>query len=127
MRSISACFSVGTLATTRFWFGVMRKSPSCICAIAQQSALRAIAQTNDGEFRSTPNQNLVVANVPTEKQAEIEGIAREAGLLAPWSGLRRNSMACVALPTCDLALAESERYMPQLLDALDEKLAAHGL
>ena len=61
------------------------------------------------------------------QQAEIERIAREAGLLAPWSGLRRNSMACVALPTCGLALAESERYLPDLLTALDEQLAAHGL
>jgi len=48
-------------------------------------------------------------------------------LLAPWSGLRRNSMACVALPTCGLALAESERYLPDLMTALDERLAAHGL
>src|SRR6185437_10250956 len=94
---------------------------------AQQSALRTIANMHDGEFRITPNQNLIISNVPTEKQAEIEQIAREAGLLAPWSGLRRNSMACVALPTCGLALAESERYLPELVDALDEKLAAHGL
>jgi len=94
---------------------------------AQQSALRTIAQMHDGDFRITPNQNLVISNVPTEKQAEIERIVREVGLLAPWSGLRRNSMACVALPTCGLALAESERYLPELLDALDRKLAAHGL
>ena len=94
---------------------------------AQQSALRTIAQMHDGDLRITPNQNLVISNVPTEKQAEIERIACEAGLLAPWSGLRRNSMACVALPTCGLALAESERYLTELLDALDRKLAAHGL
>jgi sulfite reductase (NADPH) hemoprotein beta-component len=94
---------------------------------AQQTALRTIAQMHDGEFRITPNQNLIISNVPTEKQAGIERMAREAGLLAPWSGLRRNSMACVALPTCGLALAESERYLPELLDALDQKLAAHGL
>ena len=95
--------------------------------LRQLSALREIAHIHDGEFRITPNQNLIVANVPTDKQAEIEAIARDAGLLAPWSGLRRNSMACVALPTCGLALAESERYLPDLLDALDEKLAEHGL
>jgi sulfite reductase (NADPH) hemoprotein beta-component len=93
----------------------------------QMSALREIARTHDGDFRITPNQNLIVTNIPTEKQAEVERIAREAGLLAPWSGLKRNAMACVALPTCGLALAESERYMPRLLDALDERLAAHGL
>jgi len=94
---------------------------------AQLSALRRIAQIHDGELRITPNQNLIVANVLTEHHGQIETIARDAGLLAPWSGLRRNSMACVALPTCGLALAESERYMPELLAALDERLAAHGL
>jgi sulfite reductase (NADPH) hemoprotein beta-component len=93
----------------------------------QMSALRQIAQRHDGDFRITPNQNLIVANVSTGKQAEVEHIARTAGLLAPWSGLRRNSMACVALPTCGLALAESERYLPDLMTALDEKLAASGL
>jgi sulfite reductase (NADPH) hemoprotein beta-component len=94
---------------------------------AQQTALRAIANIHQGDFRITPNQNLIIANVPVEQQNEVELIAREAGLLAPWSGLRRNSMACVALPTCGLALAESERYLPDLMTALDEKLAAHGL
>ncbi|MGB8041376.1 MAG: NADPH-dependent assimilatory sulfite reductase hemoprotein subunit, partial [Pseudolabrys sp.] len=98
-----------------------------VAGAAQQSALRAIAQMHEGEFRITPNQNLVIANVPTIQQAEIERIARNAGLLAPWSGLRRNSMACVALPTCGLALAESERYLPDLLTALDERLAVYGL
>ena len=94
---------------------------------AQLSALRAIAQMHDGDFRITPNQNLIVANVPADKQKEVHWLAAEAGLLAPWSGLRRNSMACVALPTCGLALAESERYLPDLIDALDARLAAHGL
>jgi sulfite reductase (NADPH) hemoprotein beta-component len=96
-------------------------------AARQMLALRQIAQTHGGEFRITPNQNLIVANVPTGQQAEIERIAREAGLLAPWSGLRRNAMACVALPTCGLALAESERYLPSLITALDGRLATHGL
>src|SRR6476619_5347692 len=98
-----------------------------VAGSAQQTALRTIAQVHEGDFRITPNQNLVIANVPTEQQPEIERIAREANLLAPWSGLRRNSMACVALPTCGLALAESERYLPDLLTALDERLAAYGL
>ncbi len=93
----------------------------------QMSALREIAQIHDGEFRITPNQNIIITNVSTGKQAEIERIARDAGLLAPWSGLRRNSMACVALPTCGLALAESERYLPDLITALDKSLAKNGL
>ncbi len=93
----------------------------------QLDALHRIAKIHQGEFRITANQNLIVANVPTGQQAEIERLAREAGLLAPWSGLARNAMACVALPTCGLALAESERYLPELLDALDAKLVANGL
>ena len=93
----------------------------------QMSALRTLAQNHDGDFRITPNQHLIVANIPAEKQKEIHWAMNEAGLLAPWSGLRRNSMACVALPTCGLALAESERYLPDLVTALDEKLVEHGL
>jgi sulfite reductase (NADPH) hemoprotein beta-component len=93
----------------------------------QMTALREIAKFHDGDFRVTANQNLIVANVPTDKQGEVERLAREAGMLAPWSGLRRNAMACVALPTCGLALAESERYLPDLITALDKSLAAHGL
>lgn len=97
-------------------------------AVAKQmSVLRQIAQSHDGEFRITPNQNLIVANIPPERRTEIHWLAKEAGLLAPVSGLRRNSMACVALPTCGLALAESERYLPDLMTALDERLAAHEL
>jgi sulfite reductase (NADPH) hemoprotein beta-component len=91
------------------------------------SALRRIAEMHKGDFRVTANQNLIIANVSTAQQAEIEKIAREAGLLAPWSGLRRNAMACVALPTCGLALAESERYLPSLIDALDLSLGKNGL
>ncbi len=95
---------------------------------AQQLAvLRKIAESHSGDIRITANQNLIIANVPVERQAEIEKLAADAGLLAPWSGLRRNAMACVALPTCGLALAESERYLPDLIGALDERLAAHGL
>jgi len=93
----------------------------------QMSVLRRIAQIDGVEFHVTPNQNLIIANIPADKQTEIHWHAKEAGLLAPWSGLRRNSMACVALPTCGLALAESERYLPDLMTALDASLAAHGL
>ena len=93
----------------------------------QLSALRRIAEQHDGDFRITANQNLIVAGVRPERRAAIEEIAASNGLSAPPSGLRRNAVACVALPTCGLALAESERYLPNLLDALDARLTAHGL
>jgi sulfite reductase (NADPH) hemoprotein beta-component len=91
------------------------------------TGLRRIAELHDCDFRLTANQNLIVANVAKDKRAAIEELATEHGLIGPLSGLRRNSMACVALPTCGLAVAESERYLPALITALDARLAAHGL
>jgi sulfite reductase (NADPH) hemoprotein beta-component len=88
---------------------------------------RKLAETHKGDFRLTPNQNVIVANVADKDRAAIEAIVTEFGLDRNLSGLRRNSMACVALPTCGLALAESERYLPDLVTALEERLEAHGL
>ncbi len=91
------------------------------------TGLRRIAQIHDGEFRCTANQNVIIANVRPERRAAVEAIMAEHGLAAYASALRRNAMACVALPTCGLALAESERYLPHLVTALEQRLAAHGL
>jgi sulfite reductase (NADPH) hemoprotein beta-component len=91
------------------------------------TGLRRIAEIHDGDLRLTANQNLIIANVAKDNRSRIEVILAEHGLHGAPSGLRRNSMACVALPTCGLALAESERYLPDLIDALEEKLAVHGL
>ena len=91
------------------------------------TGMRRIANVHDGEIRVTPNQNLIIANVAKDKRKEIEDLVAEHRMTGRSTALRRNSMACVALPTCGLALAESERYLPSLIDALDERLAAHGL
>jgi len=91
------------------------------------TGLRRIAENRDGEIRLTTNQNIIIANVAQDKRALIEALVAEHGLTAPASALRRNAMACVALPTCGLALAESERYLPSLVTALEERLAANGL
>jgi sulfite reductase (NADPH) hemoprotein beta-component len=94
---------------------------------AMMSGLREIVRQHDGDIRLTANQNLIVANVAKKNRAAVEKLAGAHGLLEPASGLRRNAMACVALPTCGLALAESERYLPDLITALDQRLAAHDL
>jgi sulfite reductase (NADPH) hemoprotein beta-component len=91
------------------------------------AGLRRIAESHGGDLRLTPNQNVIIANVVEQNRKAIEALVNEHGLAASASVLRRNAMACVALPTCGLALAESERYLPDLITALDEKLAAHGL
>ncbi|MBV9756073.1 MAG: NADPH-dependent assimilatory sulfite reductase hemoprotein subunit [Alphaproteobacteria bacterium] len=91
------------------------------------SGIAAIAKIHAGDFIITPNQNLVIARVAPGRKRAIQALLAEHGLAAPVSALRRNAMACVALPTCGLALAESERYLPELVTALEAELARHGL
>ena len=87
-----------------------------------------IAKIHEGDFRLTANQNLIIAGVPTEQKAAIEALAVEHGLIqASVSVQRQDSMACVALPTCPLAMAEAERYLPDAVTELEGLLAKHGL
>ncbi|MGW7976947.1 NADPH-dependent assimilatory sulfite reductase hemoprotein subunit [Staphylococcus xylosus] len=94
-----------------------------------KTALRNIAEIHTGDFRLTPNQNLVIANVSEDKKPEIEKIIAEYGITdgENYTGLRRNSMACVAFPTCGLAMAESERYLPSLISKIENLLDEAGL
>ena len=94
---------------------------------ALRTALAAISRVHAGSFIITPNQNLVIADVAPEQMPMIAALLEEHGLGNPSGGLRRNAMACVALPTCGLALAESERYLPDLVSALESSLAESGL
>ena len=95
---------------------------------ALRSAMREIAETHACEFVLTSNQNLILANITAEARPQIEAILKAHGVrITASSGLRRNSMACVALPTCGLALAESERYLPDLITALEDVLDKAGL
>ena len=91
--------------------------------------LRAIAEVHKGMFRVTPNQNLIIADVAVGDRPAIDALLKQYKLdgLNAGSGLRLNSMACVALPTCGLAMAESERYLPDLITKIDAILATHGL
>ncbi|SFL68860.1 sulfite reductase (NADPH) hemoprotein beta-component [Gracilibacillus orientalis] len=93
------------------------------------TALSEIAHIHTGEFRLTPNQNLLIANVTAQKKKKISEIIEMYGITEgkQYSGLRRNSIACVAFPTCGLAMAESERYLPSLIDKMEGLLAAEGL
>jgi sulfite reductase (NADPH) hemoprotein beta-component len=94
-----------------------------------RTALREIAELHPGGFIVTANQNVIIANVTAKTKAKIEAILTEHGIAigTALSGIRRSSMACVALPTCGLALAESERFLPELLTALEGSLDKAGL
>ncbi|MGG1248778.1 assimilatory sulfite reductase (NADPH) hemoprotein subunit [Bacillus spizizenii] len=93
------------------------------------TGLREIAKVHTGEFRLTSNQNLIIANVSNDKKDEISALIEQYGLTdgKHHSALRRSSMACVALPTCGLAMAEAERYLPTLLDKVEEIIDENGL
>ncbi|KAG2188337.1 hypothetical protein INT44_001090 [Umbelopsis vinacea] len=93
-----------------------------------KTGLRELAKWHKGDFRLTPNQHLVIGNVP---EADLE---RTKAHLAKYkldnlsfSSLRLNAMACVALPTCGLAMAESERYLPTLVGLLEGTIEEAGL
>lgn len=93
------------------------------------TGVREIARIHKGEFRLTCNQNMIIANVATRDKAAIDKLVAKYGLdgYKQQSGIRRYSIACVALPTCGLAMAESERYAPELLPKLESLLDGHGL
>ena len=91
------------------------------------TGLRKIAEMHKGAFRLTANQNIIISGVPPEQRWDIDRLVAEHKLTRDASPVRRNSMACVALPTCGLALAESERYLPDLITEIEERLASHGL
>jgi sulfite reductase (NADPH) hemoprotein beta-component len=91
--------------------------------------LRAIAHVHKGTLRLTPNQNVIIAGVDPEDRPQIDALLEEHGLgdNNMTSAMRLNSIACVALPTCGLAMAEAERYLPDLITKIEVILAKHGL
>ena len=94
-----------------------------------KTALREIALAHTGDFRLTPNQNLIIASVTPSNRPRIEALLHKHHLdgVHHASGLKLNAMSCVALPTCGLALAESERYLPELVELLEAEMEAAGL
>ena len=94
-----------------------------------KTALRRVIERFGPEIRLTPLQNILLVNVPSGQRAAIEQVLSEHGVSTtnPFSRTRIASMACPALPTCGLALAESERAMPGLLTRIEGLLAELGL
>jgi sulfite reductase (NADPH) hemoprotein beta-component len=94
-----------------------------------RSGLARIAQVHRGHFRLTPNQNLVIADVAEGDRWRIDALVAGYGLDAyrKSRAIALESLACVALPTCPLAMAEAERYLPAATTALDALMEKHGL
>lgn len=97
---------------------------------ALKTAFLEIAQLRKTNFRFTCNQNIIIADVKTEDKDEIHAILDKYGVIASTEGstpLRRESIACVAFNTCSLALAEAQRYLPDLISKIEPLLEKHGL
>ena len=94
-----------------------------------KTALREIAQIHTGAFRLTPSQNLTISGVTLAQKPVIDGILAKHGLANEnnRTGLRRNALSCVALPTCGLAVAESERVLPGILEKFETVFDEAGL
>ena len=105
--------------------GRVKDSPG----VHMMTGLREIAKVHDGDFRLTANQNLVIGQVKPENRAQIDELLEKHGISNERirTGIRLNSMACVALPTCGLALAESERFLPLLVGDLEQVIESNGL
>ena len=94
-----------------------------------KTGLRRVIERFQPEVRLTASQNLLLVNVRPEQRTPLDQLLSEHGVSAnnPFSRTRLASMACPALPTCGLALAESERTMPGLLTRMEGLLAELGL
>lgn len=93
-----------------------------------KTGLREIAKVHKGDFRLTPNQHLCLSGVHDDDLDTIKAMMKQYRLdNVQFSGLRLSSSACVAFPTCGLAMAESERYLPELITKLEGCLDEHGL
>lgn len=93
------------------------------------TGLREIARLQLGDLRVTPNQNLILARLPEDGRAAVEELLERHGIKAVTdrSQVRRHSMACVAFPTCPLAMAESERYFPHLMTKVEALMHDTGV
>lgn len=99
-------------------------------SLALKTALLEVAKTGKANFRFTCTQNLILSDIDTADKSTIHSILDGFGVIAHTensSALRKNSMACVALPTCPLALAEAQRYLPELITKIEPILEKYQL
>ena len=93
------------------------------------TGLREVARIHKGDFRLTANQNLIISGIDSNARQTIERLFEYYGVadLQQVSPLRQQALACVALPTCALAMAEAERYLPELVEKIEVLLRKHDL
>ncbi len=98
--------------------------------LALKTALLEVAKTGKSNFLFTANQNLIISDVNENDKAAVHAILQKFKIIEHTeaaSAIRKNAIACVALPTCPLALAEAQRYMPLLISKIEPLLNRHAL
>ncbi len=112
--------------TLRVLAGRLQDTPAC----RTLTALAEVARLHEGDFRLTPNQNLMISGVQPCRKSVIEAVLARHGVplpAEPEEGVRRHAIACVSFPTCGLAMAEAERALPGFLECLEAVLQPLGL
>lgn len=97
---------------------------------AQKDILAEIAKLDVCDFRLTGNQNLQLIGIKDADKAKVEALVKQFDKTTDashLSGMHRNAIACVALNTCSLAMAEAERYLPSLIDKIEPILEKNQL
>lgn len=93
----------------------------------QKQFLYELAQLKINNFIFSGNQNLILGEIEDKNKVKVEALLLEHDIEKQVSALRKNSMACVALPTCPLALADAQRYLPELVTKIEPLLEKHSL
>mgnify|MGYP006189815915 FL=1 len=93
----------------------------------QKQFLYELAQLRISNFIFSGNQNLILGEISEANKAKVEALLKAHDIEQKVSALRKNSMACVALPTCPLALAEAQRYLPKLVTKIEPILEKYQL
>ena len=93
----------------------------------QKQFLYELAQLRISNFIFSGNQNLILGEISEANKAKVEALLKAHDIEQKVSALRKNSMACVALPTCPLALAEAQRYLPKLVTKIEPILEKYKL
>jgi sulfite reductase (ferredoxin) len=94
-----------------------------------RTGLREVVKQTRCSVGVTAQQDVLLRDIPTAQKAVVEKILAEHGVAKPeaLSQVQKWSMACPAIPTCPLAISESERFLPTLVDEFEKDLAEMGL
>lgn len=93
----------------------------------QKEFLNELSRRRINDFRFTCNQNVILGEIDAQNKPQIENLMKKHGIEGRDGAMRVSSMACVALPTCPLALAEAQRYLPDLVSEIEPLLEKYGL